>query len=297
MKKEKRISYEQYLELMRQEIADRTGQRVELHQVSKNNGIVLDALVIISKESNISPTIYLNAYYQKFITDGIDVVAERIMELYEQSKTELSFDVSMLLNFDKVKHRIKMKLINYERNKELLKNTPHRKVLDLAVVFMIVLETDDVCEFGTIRIHKGFLNAWNITEDSLYQIAKENMVNDFTTTPLDNIIHAVLEHEQTELLEEKVYLYVLTTQSKIHGAIGMLQTGLLDAFMKKYETEKLIILPSSIHEVLLVPYEKIDTDINLHEMVQEVNATQLTEDEFLSNNIYSYDGKELKIFE
>ena len=296
MKKEKRISYEEYLELMRQEIADRTGQCVELHQVSKNNGIVLDALVIIPKENNISPTIYLNAYYQKFITDGMDTVVERIMELYEQSKTEISFDVSMLLNFNKVKHRIKMKLINYERNKELLKNTPHRKVLDLAVVFMIVLETDDVCEFGTIRIHKGFLNAWNITEDSLYQIAKENMVNDFTTTPLDNIINAVLE-EDTELLEEKVYLYVLTTQSKIHGAIGMLQTGLLDAFMKKYKTEKLIILPSSIHEVLLVPYEKIDTDINLHEMVQQVNATQLTKDEFLSNNVYSYDGKELKIFE
>ena len=297
MKKENHISYEDYLELVKQEIADRTGQRVELHQVSKNNGIVLDAIVIISKESNISPTIYLNAYYQKFITDGIDVVAERIMELYEQSKTELSFDVSMLLNFDKVKHRIKMKLINYEKNKALLENTPHKRILDLAVVFMIVLETDDVCEFGTIRIHKGFLNAWDITEDSLYQIAKENMANDFTTTPLDNIIHAVLEHEQTELLEEKVYLYVLTTQSKIHGAIGMLQTGLLDAFMKKYEIEKLIILPSSVHEVLLVPYEKIDTDINLHEMVQEVNATQLTEDEFLSNNIYSYDGKELKIFE
>ena len=296
MKKENHISYEDYLELVKQEIADRTGQRVELHQVSKNNGIVLDALVIISKESNISPTIYLNAYYQKFIIDGMDVVAERIMELYEQSKTELSFDVSMLLNFDKVKHRIKMKLINYEKNKALLENTPHKRILDLAVVFMIVLETDDVCEFGTIRIHKGFLNAWDITEDSLYQIAKENMVNDFTTTPLDNIINAVLE-EDTELLEEKVYLYVLTTQSKIHGAIGMLQTGLLDAFMKKYETEKLIILPSSVHEVLLVPYEKIDTDINLHEMVQEVNATQLTEDEFLSNNVYSYDGKELKIFE
>ena len=72
---------------------------------------------------------------------------------------------------------------------------------------------------------------------------------------------------------------------------------LLNAIMKKYKTEKLIILPSSTHEVILVPYNKELAETDFKAMVREVNETQLEPEEYLSNNVYVYDGKELKIFE
>lgn len=301
MGKKDNTSYEEYLQQVKQEVALKTGKRVELQTIRKNNGLVLNGLLILSEETNLSPTIYLNNYYEEFITDGMERVVERIVSLCEENRPEISFDISLITDFSKVKPFLKMKLINYEKNKVLLEEIPHKKILDLAVVFMIVLETEDDYQFGTIQINKAILAYWDIKESDLYNIAKENMVYDFQTIPMQNIISAIMEDEFTEeMLEETtVGMYVLTTHSKLHGAVGMLNKELLNAFMKRYKTEKLIILPSSIHEVLLIPYnqEMSDADMNFKETVQEVNETQLAEAEYLSDNVYVYDGKTLKIFE
>ena len=292
------MSYENYLELMKQEVSKQTGKRVELQPIRKNNGVEWDGLIVLSEESNISPTIYLNRYYNQFLTDGIEKTAQSIIALYEESKVEESFPISMLTDFSKVKPLIKMKLINYQENSDLLETVPHIKILDLAVVFMIVLKAPEKCQLGTILIHNKYLDYWDLNEDSLYKTAKENMRNDFQTIPMKNIIHAVKEREfKEEFMEEEDFdLYVLTTHSTLHGAIGMLNKELLNAFMKKYQTDKLIILPSSIHEVLLIPYE-IEEDWDMKGIVREVNETELSEEDFLSNSVYVYDGNELKILE
>ena len=295
---ENNITYNEYLELVKQEVAVRTGKRVQLQKVTKNNGLELDGLTIISEDTNVSPTIYLNGYYNEFLTDGMEV-AEKVIAIYKENKPEIPFDISLITDFSRVKPLIKMKLINYEENKKLLVDTPHIKVLDLAVVFMIVLETEDVCQFATILIHNKFLNYWETEIDSLYKIAEENMRNDFETIPMENIIAAVMDESLVEecTTEMEFKMFVLTTHNKLHGAIGMLNKELLNAFMKRYKTEKLIILPSSTHEVLLVPYSEEVVKTDLYEMVREVNETVLEETEYLSNNVYLYNGKELKILE
>ena len=296
---ENNISYNEYLELVKQEVSKRTGKRVQLQKVTKNNGLELDGLTIISEDTNVSPTIYLNGYYNEFITKGIEAVAKKIVAIYKENKPEIPFDISLITDFSRVKPLIKMKLINYEENKKLLADTPHIKVLDLAVVFMIVLETEDVCQFATILIHKGFLNYWETETDSLYKIAQENMRYDFETIPMENIIAAVMDESLVEecTTEMEFKMFVLTTHNKLHGAVGMLNKELLNAFMKRHKTEKLIILPSSTHEVLLLPYSDEMVKMDLYEMVREVNETVLEETEYLSNNVYLYNGKELKILE
>ena len=212
MKRKNHISYEDYLELMRQEIVVRTGKRVELHTFRKNNGFTLDGLLILSEETNISPTIYLNNYYEEFLTDGMEAVADKVVALYEEHKLEVSFDTTQLTDFTRVKSFIKMKLINYEKNKQLLTETPHIKVLDLAVVFMIMVRTENDDQFGTILVHKGFLDYWKVTEDALYQLAKENMADDFQTISMQKMISAVTKQEFTE--EFKFDMYVLITDSR-----------------------------------------------------------------------------------
>ena len=298
MKNNDNMSYENYLELMKQEVSKRTGKRVELQMVRKNNGLMFDGLTIISENTNISPTIYLNRYYKQFITDGIEKVAESVIALYEKNRVEQSFDISLITEFERVKPLIKMKLINYQENSDLLENVPHIKVLDLAVVFMIVLKAPEKCQLGTILIHNKYLDYWDLNEDSLYKTAKENMRNDFQTIPMNDIATAVMDDVSAEecLGEMDFDMYVLTTHHTLHGAIGMLNKELLNAFMEKHQTDKLIILPSSIHEVVLIPYE-IEEDWDLKEIVREVNETELDEEEYLSNSVYVYDGNELKILE
>ena len=293
------ISYEKYLEMMKQEVAARTGKRVQLQTIRKNNGLVLDGLTIIAEDTNVSPTIYLNGYYKEFLVAGMDAVVKRVIAIYEENKPELSFDISKIMDISKVRPHIKMKLINYEENRELLETVPYIQILDLAVVFMIVLETEDDCQFATILIHNKFLDYWKVDADSLYKVAKENMKNVFQTIPMENIITAVMDEALVDVCieEMKFDMFVLTNYTRLHGAVGMLQMELLNAIMKKYKTKKLIILPSSVHEVLLVPYNKDMEETDFKTMVREVNETQLEPEEYLSNNVYVYDGNELKFFE
>ena len=93
---------------------------------------------------------------------------------------------------------------------------------------MIVLETEDDCQFGTILIHKGFLNYWKTETDSLYKIAEENMRYDFETIPMENIIEAVMDESLVEecTTEMEFKMFILTTYRKLHGAVGMLNKEL-----------------------------------------------------------------------
>ena len=302
MKDKDKVSYDEYLELVKDAVMLRTGTRVELQKSTKNNGLVMDGLMIVSEGSNVAPMIYLNNSYEEFLEHGIEVVVEQVIAVYEANKEDnpFDFDVSILIEFSKVKPLIKMKLINYEKNVDLLKEVVHRKELDLAVVFMIVLESkenDDLS--GTILIRKGLFDLWGISEDTLYQVAKDNMKNSFETTSLNSLIYTVMKQfgiEGFPVSNPLFELYVLTTSSRLNGAVGMLQTGLLKAFMQKHKVEQLIIFPSSVHEVLLFPYRSEVAKDNLYEMVREVNETKLEEVDFLSNNVYLFDGESLEIF-
>ena len=301
MKDKDKVSYDEYLELVKQQVAIRTGHRVELQKSTKNNGLVMDGLMIVSEGSNVAPMIYLNNSYEEFLEHGIEVVVEQVIAVYEGNKEEdMPFDVSELTNISKMKPLIKMKLINYEKNMDLLKEVVHRKVMDLAVVFVIELQSEnDEDLFGTILIRNGLFDYWNISEDALYEIAKENMKNSFETTSLDSLISSLMGSfgiEGFPVSNPLFELYVLTTSSRLNGAIGMLQTGLLKAFMQKHKAEKLLIFPSSVHEVLLFPYRSEVAKDNLYEMVREVNETKLEEVDFLSNNVYLFDGESLEIF-
>ena len=300
MKDKDKVSYDEYLELVKQQVMLRTGTRVELQRSTKNNGLVMDGLMIVSEGSNVAPMIYLNNSYEEFLEHGIEVVVEQVIAVYEENKEDnpFNFDVSILTEFSKVKPLIKMKLINYEKNMDLLKEVVHRKVMDLAVVFVIELQSEnDEDLFGTILIRKGLFDLWGISEDTLYQIAKDNMKNSFETTSLNSLIYTVMKQFGIQGFPvSNPLLYVLTTSSRLNGAIGMLQTGLLKAFMQKHKVEQLIIFPSSVHEVLLFPYRSEVAKDNLYEMVREVNETKLEEVDFLSNNVYLFDGESLEIF-
>jgi len=282
MQKKNRVTYEGYMELMKKEVAERTGKHVRVEKISKNNGLVLDGLVILSEESNVSPNIYLNGYFEKFLTYGKEAVAEEIIRAYERNRPKALFDISIFTEREKV---------------------PHVRVLDLAVVFMAVLKSGFDEGFGTILIHNSHLDFWDMTADDLHELAKENMRNDFEIVSMGEVMKGVFENLADGDLESGVIpgpetdMYVLTAHTKLYGAVGMLHRELLNLFMQENGFEKLVILPSSVHEVLLIPYDDGMEKIDFMEMVKEVNGTELAPEEILSDSVYVYDGNELEILE
>ena len=126
------------------------------------------------KTSNLAPTIYLEGYFNDYnCGEPMSDICQRILKVYEENKVSDNFDVSMVTDFICARNRICCKLINAERNAELLADAQHVIIEDLAVIFFI-LATRDEFGTGTITIRNNILDMWDITVDQLYKLALEN---------------------------------------------------------------------------------------------------------------------------
>ena len=299
MQTENQREYSEYLKEVREAVERETGNRVVVQKINKNNGLVLDGLIILAEGVNVSPTIYLNGFFEEYLSDGAVAVAKRILAIYEAKKPKESVDVSLFMDIEKVSPRIKMKLINYEKNKELLEEVPYIRFLDLAIVFMAVLGFDCDNGFASILIHNHHLNFWSMDAEDLYNLAMNNTADDFEIIPMRSVIEAIMDEESAGIIMDngEIEMSILSNRYRMHGAAGMLHKETLNRYMKDKQAEKVIILPSSIHETLLIPCDSMPDMEYVKSMVKEVNATQLQPEEILSDNVYVYDGNEITIAE
>ena len=122
-----------FTSIVREEVEKRTGEnyKVRINDVRKNNGVILRGLTVTQDDSNISPTIYLNDYYEDY-TNGkatlVNVVND-VLDTYNRNRVNRSVDMKYFLNFECVKEKVVYKLINAEKNKELLEDIPYVKFL------------------------------------------------------------------------------------------------------------------------------------------------------------------------
>ena len=299
MQTENQREYSEYVEEVREAVERETGNRVVVQKINKNNGLVLDGLTIMTEEVNIAPTIYLNGYYEDYLSNGAVAVAKRILAIYEANKPKESVDISFFMDREKVSPRIKMKLINYEKNKELLEQVPHIRFLDLAIVFMVVIGSNCDNDFASILIHNHHLNLWNMDAEDLYNLAMENTADDFEIIPMRSVIEAIMDEESAGIIMDsaEIKMSILTNHSRLQGAVGIIHKEILNQYMKDKHVEKVLILPSSIHETILIPCDTLPDMECVKDMVKEVNATQVQPEEILSDNVYVYDGNEITIAE
>ena len=82
--------------------------------IEKNNGTYLDGLIICNPDYNISPTIYLNPYYHRYL-EGVSIkdICDDIFTTYNQYMPAANFDIESVIDFEKCKDSIIYKLINY----------------------------------------------------------------------------------------------------------------------------------------------------------------------------------------
>lgn len=285
------MNYQEFTEHIRENLESliEPGQKVTLQTIDKNNGTQYQGIVIIDPILNISPTIYLEPFYLKYLngTSTLDICRD-ILKFYQTFVPEECFDESCFTDFEKAKHRIVMKLIHYEKNIELLQKVPHIPYLDLAIVFVCSAGDLDK-EYATILIHNHHLDYWNIDLLSLYHIAKENSPK-LLPYHFENMEEYLLHHCNWNPCEDHIPMYLLTNQLKIHGASVILYEGLLEQISKELNSS-FVVIPSSVHEVLVVPVQNKKELQTYSNMVLEVNATQLPEDEILSNHAYYYSKK------
>ena len=263
--------------------------KVDVLNVVKNNGLHLTGITIRNRESNMAPTIYLDGYFADY-KDGrtMENICKEIVQVYEKNKVQKDFSLEQVTDFKNVKDRICFKLVNREKNAELLADTPYVEYQDLAVVFYILVSKDK-SGITSITVRNSLMDMWGMDADILYYLAKKNTQRLFRGRVLSMMeVMAEIIGDSADAFEDSAFpMYVATNVFKMNGACILLYDGVLKKFAEKIGGD-FYILPSSVHEVIFVP---ANGDMNaryLIQMVKEVNATEVAPDEVLSDNVYIY---------
>lgn len=271
------------------------GCQVSMHTVRKNNGITMTGLTFQCGESNISPTVYMNPYYDRVerLEMGFDDAVDEAVRTYQENCAVEDFDASQMLDYEKAKTRLRAKLINTDRNRDFLSDVPHREFLDLSLIYTVMVDCGGMGE-GTVTVNHRHMEMWGVTEQELYEQAKANMEAADNLTVM-NISEVLQEASEMEMPEETsaaaVPMCVISTRDRRHGAVAMMSRETMRKAAGIVGRD-FVIFPSSIHEVIAVPAFFCGGGAeHLACMVREINRTEVLEEEVLSDHVYRYDSR------
>ena len=275
--------------------------KASINHVVKNNSVELDGICLHRAGDTLSPTVYLNHFYEEYLEGRpLHSILSEIAATLSSEVPELEVNTSLYDNYDAIRHQIIFRLVNYERNEELLTSCPYLPFCDLAITFRWLVHSDSSGIASALITNKE-MELWNITLEELYQTASINTRRLFPATiqPIQQLLSEYLDKDADiqELLDQtpdELQLFILSNEPRINGSTSMIYDGILADFAKKIKKD-LYILPSSIHEVLLMPATKEIKEQALLNLVRDANRTVVGLPDILSDSIYRFDSKHNRI--
>ena len=268
------------------------GYSIEYRDVVKNNGIVYHAVVIRKDGENVAPTIYIDKYYEEYTKGSLIMgIVKDIADIYRQCIPSCSFDLDFYFDFSKVSQKLFFKVLSYRKNREKLKNVPIKRIMDLALVPMCIYKNRMLGE-GTIMIQDSHLETWEITREELWEnvaLSAPKVAPPKISSLMDFLSRVTGENTS---VDELCGIYVVTNTSENLGAGTIFYPGLLKGIADDHECD-LYIIPSSIHECIVIPDDGYSMDTSfLRNIIREVNSSTVADVEILSDNLYRYDRDE-----
>jgi hypothetical protein len=291
------LNYEEFQQYVAEHIkeelsGDYQNADINIRSVGKNNGTVLQALMVHLPGNPVSPTIYLDDFYE-FYRENDDLLSVlRSLADVAQRECPRAFENigKQLTDFEYVKDKVILTVVNAEANKELLMTVPHIIKEDLALIYIVQLPTDTVNDAASVLVRNEFLRLWEINQDTLYDFAVKNSLEKM---PMQiKSMAEVLSEMMGDMFEAEdmadIPMYIISNKMALNGASTIFYDE--ETFSKFAGETDYFILPSSVHELIAVPAADGEAK-SLAEIVKEVNATQVSNEERLSDHIYYYDAK------
>ena len=238
------------------------GYKVEVHNVIKN-GVEMEGVRFIEERKNISPVIYVEQY--RYSANPID----EIIATYENSKG-VEFDTDILMDRDYVLSHLYIGL-----QREGYEDIVKKLVRELKGIekYLYVRLNDEM----TTKVTPRFLESANVSKTEAWKIAEKNTFEEAEIKTMGEMLGNPNMNSP---------FFVMTNKGKTRGASAVLNKKLLKEFCISQDVNAVFVVPSSIHEVLIIPYSSLFDLDALTEMVKEVNATQVEAYEQLTDRAY-----------
>ncbi|SCJ95753.1 Uncharacterised protein [uncultured Eubacterium sp.] len=253
------------------------GWEISVSKVPKVNGYMESINLMPTSEEFVAvPNIYVPELFEVYQScQDMNQVLEKTADFFVKGM-EYVKDMTTKVELDNPHDKVIMALVNSEENKELLAHVPNRSLLDLSIIYRIMVELPDDA-FNSAIITNDLADRFELSETELYNLAKEN-------TP--RLMPISVEYASDDF-------YILTNKYRTLGAAVMLYKDVLTDIADEFDNN-LYVLPSSIHEVFIVPDYVKGAD-ELREIVTEANATVVKKNEVLSNKVYFYEKQTGKL--
>lgn len=266
------------------------GKKVMVQRVKKNNQVSMMGLSIGEQKNYLLPVLYLEPFYRNYLGgQPLDETMQEIARVYQGHQIGFYLDEDKISDYEHIKKNLFYRIVNYEKNKEVLKYAPHERFLDLAVTY----------RWAAYRNHDGMASAmvrnkellmWGVSKDQMMMDARENTEKIFP--PVMRKVQSVLP---VRIIEQEIPLFVMSNGDYMNGASVILYKDVVSDFAK-YMEHDLYILPSSIHEVIiLLDDEYAKSPEELARMVRETNRMVVDREEILSDHVYYYDRQKDEI--
>ncbi len=287
----------EFMEIVKDKVLDVLRERDStlnaiIEKVTKSNGVLYCGLSFRGKD-NVQPVIYLDDFYKRFEAGtNIDDIVNQVVEIYISNRIN-DIDIGAITDFESVKNRIIVAIYNTEANAEKLSNIPHKVFKDLSIYYRVDIPINEKEGMGSMIVNDHILKLWNISTEELDNIAWMNTKRMYPAKLMSmfEILQELCGGEIDEMQDclAKPTMYVLSNTNKLNGAVYIADEDALDMVADELDDDY-VVLPSSRHEVIIVPLKQIDDNdySYLKDMVYEINRKEVDVEDFLSDNIYKY---------
>ena len=246
------------------------------------NGVKMEA-VIIKSNSRIAPTIYTEPIISH--TENVKQAADVAERIYLENKS-VDFDIDKLTDADFIMAHVR---IGLEHENEHLTALARKTEYDGLMQYLYVTgEMSDETKWS-VRISPQLAETAELDIDELWKAAEQNTFADSTICSMAQILveMGILDADDAIAEADAFPMYIVSNHSRQKGASAILNKDMLKQFACEHNCKKLVILPSSVHECILIPCDDEEVDIeSFDNMVQEVNSTQVSPEERLIDRAF-----------
>ena len=292
------MDYEQFKEGFREDLKAALQARGIAADLRENHVEKLnqsyDALSVTPEGSNIGVNLNLGSIFEAHdaglsYKEALDRAVSQVEAGIQQIPALHAADI---VNYDEMKNKLSMEVVSAERNADLLQKIPHEQMEDMAVVYRLILgETPG--GHNTLLVTNDLMEQFGINREQLHADAMVNApeIRPSEIRGMTEVMNEMFGGMMPEMDPADEQLFVASVPSNEHGAGVIAYPNFFEDAAEKLGGD-FYVLPSSIHEVLLVRDNGEMSVNDLEDMVRSVNASEVRPEEQLTDHVYHYDAKE-----
>ena len=301
------MNYQDYKQILMDELWEQKPQEISEYQIKtiiKQNEKISDCVTpVYADGGNLAPILYLEQFYDPdYDTEKIKTLASQLTNHFlEAHRVQSHFDISQI-NPQTAQTHLTLRLYNRSLNPEIEQTCAHIDCLDLiAVPRWTVGNTQEISSSFLVNrdVQRTLLH---MTDDELLKIARQNALNQhFSVIGMNQLLRRMLKEVPEEVVSEMMptdgeVMFVMSNEEKQFGATALLFPELLKKASSIVGESNFYVIPSSVHELVVIPCSRVDDPADLVFMMKSINAEQVAvQDRLGDGNVYRFDGQKLHI--